>query len=233
MSKKTLIAIVLLIYPISNLFSAEKGSPTYLIMGGFSGGLMNVNYDDINYQLKKFYNIRGINYYFPLGVEGMVIYKNRMIINTSFLLSYYRRESAIHRSEFSFLRPTILAKMGITPFPGRQNIFFPYLGLGLESLQIKTNINYGVKCIDCFFRNSRYYSTYNLVLLYGIEYGTLPIIKNNLFFGIECGGSITLTDNHWKIDGEQGLYFSEFVRFDPGGFFIRVNILFPIFNKGY
>ena len=124
--------LLLLLFPISNLYSQENDIKNFQVLGGITSGISQVKYDVINYQLEKFHNIsNGINVSYPLGVEGAIIYKNKVIINTSFLLSHHRRDGRKHshaESEFSFLHPTLLTKIEMFPFSFsyRNNYFFSY-----------------------------------------------------------------------------------------------------------
>lgn len=230
--------MLLLLFPTSNLYSQEKDSRNFRIMLGVTGGISKVRYDDINYQLERFHYLSGIKYSNPYGLEGMVIYKNRMIFNTLALFSDNTREKGGKwHGEISFLRSSIMGKIGIIPFSGKQNILYPYIGLALESLKARSNFNYYKKCGDCLFQGRSKYSINNLAFLYGIEYTRLLRIPRNshsLGFGIEIGGSIALTDNPWYLVDAGHFWHRpdrpDFAGFDPGGFFKRVHIYYVLFE---
>jgi len=204
--KKTLIAIALLFWPLATLLSAEKDSPTFLISGELSGGSETVNYNPINYELMRSGNrIRGIkeNY---LGITGILIY-HRVIINTSSRLSYDNQEEILDSKVYSFGLSNAV-KIGVSLFPDRQDILFPYMGVGLESLLIKTDLKFGTKGFN-FFRDKNDYLIYNVAFLYGLAYDWPILVREknwplplDVFMGVDAGGMISKSHHRWIINGK-------------------------------
>ena len=238
MLTKTLITFALLIWPMASLFPAEKDSPTFLISGELSGGSEIVNYGPINYELMRSGNrIRGIkeNY---LGIMGTLIY-HRVITNTSIRLSYDNQEEILDSKVSSFGLSNAV-KMGVSLFPGRKDIIFPYLGIGLESLLIKTDLRFGV-ANPRFFRDKNDYLIYNIAFLYGLAY-YLPFLlqeKNwplplDGFIGIDVGGTISNSHHRWIINGKSLETYGSRDRapeFDLSDFMIRFHINIGLFKR--
>ena len=139
-------------------------------------------------------------------------------------------------SEFSFRYRTLFSKIGLFTLSAREIYIYPFLGLKSDLLNIKTDMDYKLRCINCFLNGSHDYSVNNLSLIYGIGYSPPLMRKTNrsflLFTGIEAGGFIHLTDNRWKIDGEESSSrFSDLVEFGIGGFYLRVYGLIPILSR--
>lgn len=238
MTIRIIIATALLFGPFSSILSAEKDSPTFLISGVLSGGSETVNYDPINYELMRSGNrIRGIeeNY---LGIMGTMIY-HRVIINTSSRLSYDNQEEILD-SKVSFFGLSNAVKMGVSLFPGRKDIIFPYLGIGLESLMIKTDLRFGLSGAR-FFRDKNDYLIYNIAFLYGLAY-YMPFLlqeKNwplplDGFIGIDVGGTISNSHHRWIINGKSLETYGPKDRapeFDLSDFMIGVHLNIGLFKR--
>jgi len=213
--KTTLIMVIIL--NLSNNILAGNNYPNYNAIIGISGGLKKVDYSGINDQLKKYHKMNGITNSPTLGIEGIAI-KHRFIFGASIITSYKSldkrgvvSQNSIAKVSFSSLN--LNAKAGILPFSNSNGIFFPYLGLCLESLWINTDMNYGIRTPDCFFQYSHKYSIYDFGLIYGITYNKVIKFKKGssikMVIGVDCGGIIAITDNNWKVDGEK-------IQYSPG-----------------
>lgn len=232
---KTLTAIAIIICPLTNILATENDKPEFVIMGGYSGGVMNVGYDDINDQIEKYHNTSGIKLSFPVGFDGTLIY-GRLALNGSIMLGFNNRKwgnIAREQSELSFYRLSNSVKIGIRPSSSRKNIYSPYVGLAKEYLWIVSDIQYGVRCGDCFFQYNHTYSNCNTGFVYGIGYNRPIISKNgaykNFTFRIDAGGIIAITNNCWKVDEEEGFCpdkFSWIPRFNPGGFVMKIHLAY-------
>ncbi|MFB0516875.1 MAG: hypothetical protein ACETWG_09795 [Candidatus Neomarinimicrobiota bacterium] len=233
MLARTLITVALVIWPLASLFSAEKDSPTFLIMGVLSDGSEIVNYDPINYQLYRS-GIKEIRVKNLLGIMGTMIY-DRVVINTSILLSYDRQELHEESKVLSY-RLSNAVKIGVPLFTARKNILFPYLGIGLESLLIKTDLRFGVKSINIFFRDKNDYLIYNIAFLYGLAYDW-PLIQDknwplplDLLIGIDAGGMISKPHRNWFVNGKPESY-DYAPEFDLRDFMLRVHLDFVLFRR--
>ena len=234
MLAKTLITIALLILPLESLFSAEKDSPTFLIMGVLSDGSEIVNYDPINYQLDRS-GIKEIRVKNLFGIMGTMIY-DRVIINTSILLNYDKQE-LYEGSKVLFYRMSNAVKIGVPLFPCRKHILSPYLGIGMESLLIKTDLKFGVMGFNYFFHDKNDYLIHNIAFLYGLAYNWLLIQKNknwplplDVFIGIDAGGMISNSNRRWLVNGksESNNYAPEF---DLRDFMLKVHLDFVLFER--
>lgn len=232
--KRMIISAALLFSLTNSLYSQETDLKPFRIMVGVTGGVSELRYDAINRQLARHTYLGELKKEdHPYGLEGIVVYKNRMIFNTSVLLfskHTLERESTL-KKEVSFQRLTVLGKIGVIPFSDKQNLLFPYLGLASETMKAKADFPYYIKSPDALFHSGHNkYLNNNLSILYGLEYTRLPRNRIGVGFGIEIGGNIALTDNLWYIVDEGHFYGRLFhVQFDPGGFFARFHIYILLF----
>lgn len=207
MLKKTLIAIALLFWPLASLLSAEKGSPTFLIMGELAISSGIVNYSSINDKLNLSYFEEGTSDNYSFGIKGALIY-DRVMIDISTTLSPDKQVGYVGTTA-SFYRLSSAVRIG-PPLPaGRKSIFFPYLGIGLEYLLIKIDmLRYLPFSSAGFFFNKNDYSIYNIAFLYGLAYDW-PLIQDknwllpiDLLIGIDAGGMISKPHRHWFVNGK-------------------------------
>lgn len=205
MLTKTLITIALLFWPLANLLSAEKDSPTFLIMGGLAIGSGIVNYGSINRKLDLSYLDEGISDNYSFGIRGALRYK-RVMIDISTTLSPDKQKGHFGTTASSY-RLSGAARIGPSLTAGIQSILFPYLGIGLESLLIKIDLlRYAPGWTSAFFFSKNDYFIYDVAFLYGLAYSR-PIMQNInwpfiVFIGIDAGGMISKPHRRWSVNGK-------------------------------
>lgn len=229
--KRTSIIALLLLFLISKLYSVNNDSVTYMLLGMSINHTDPIDYTGVNEKLARYEieEIKGIQ----KNNDFMWALINR---NTTIITSlHYNRGTtgSIRGSKVYYSRWSSTAKYGIHHQSNREIIAFPYVGIGLESLFIRTDINYGIKSGDVFFVEENRYAANIISLLYGVAYyrnflhAFPPLSKNplELVFGIDVGGRITLTNNPWSKNGK---LLSKRTTVDPkislSNFFIRANI---------
>lgn len=215
MLKKMLIAIVLIIWPMANLFSAQKDSPTFLITGGFAISSGIVNYSSINDKLCLSYFHEGTSDNYSFGIKGALIY-DRVLLDISTTFSPDKQEG-YDGTTASFYRLSSAVRVGLPLLVDRPSILFPYLGIGLEYLLIKIDLlrifpNRG----NAFFFDKNDYSIYDTPLLYGLSY-CRPIMQNIIlpfivYIGIDARGMISKPHRSWYVNGkpDSNIYAPEY-----------------------
>ena len=230
MTIRILIATILILGPVSNLFPEEKGSTTILIMGGISSGTETVDYSLINDKLKVF-NFHEINDLCFPSISA-VFKSSRLLIDASIFYRYGTQEDYSSRNphKVSISRLSNSLKVGAPLFAGAPGLddytLFPYLGLSLEYLYINMNNSSVMKTPDFFFNGKSNYLIHDIAFLYGIGCH-IPMSESrfiNFIFKIDAGGTISASHKRWSVVGDPLRSTFCAPKFDLSNFLIRFSL---------
>ena len=205
------IVLIYLLIPVSCIFSAEYNRSDFVLTGGLTIGYQFSNYfRDVNTQLEEDHKIDEI-YRLPImGVE-CALFKRRFIFSTSILSSFADLKSDGTNDHKPIVKGffrefNVSAKAGFLIFSNRDYQVYPYVGLEYEYLRIKMDVNYSIRCFDCFFQSKNRYSIFDVGIISGITFNRTIHFKNcpcKVVIGLDVQGFVSLVDNVWKINGEK------------------------------
>lgn len=141
------ICIILIICPITRLFSAKIDTTKFIISLGISKRSENIDFSSINDLIKRFHPTDGFKNYFPMGIDESFIYiKNKLVLsqNLSFYYDKMRWKDHVGYNEsIALFRLSNVAKLGFLPYPESRKFIFPYICFDLESLFLSVDLNLG------------------------------------------------------------------------------------------
>lgn len=230
--KRLLYRIILLLYiigPISLFAKIDKDLKCDYIIG-LKVGLKTGNFDEINDNIKEYYELDGIDRLPTLGLDATFI-KNRLLFNTGIFSGDKKLEEKYNPKypmAVSAQNLNVNFSLGWLHHNTENKMVYPYIGFHFDHLRIKTNFSIEPLCSDCFFRSKRNYSVHDWSFLFGIS--LIRMLKNGgplkLLFGIDTAIFKTITDNKWDLDGETiepriGNYIP---KCDDSGIMVKLNL---------
>jgi hypothetical protein len=225
-------------------YSKSLTSLTFL-----SGGIVNVDLQKINDQLKRFHDHDGVGNFITLGLDGNLKYKKYVLgISLQYGFSSIKSvqkeldigmEQNLPVTRFTFNSFSSSFEFGFSPFKNNKNLFYPYIGIRWDYLIIKTNNNYMIRAWDCFFNGKNKYSVNGLGILIGVLYGKSIYIRDtwpyNIILGIETNVGIPILSSDWKVNGKtvnypHNEYEPDIPKFKPIIFLLKLKLGIPITN---